>query len=55
MFTETVLPLMYLAKATRRGGKLITVGRGPSTHNVSLNVASSREIDILGCFRYCNL
>lgn len=43
-------------QATRRGGRLVTVGRGARlVHGLPLSFASSREIDILGCFRYTNL
>lgn len=40
--------------ATRPGGNIVTVGRGPRNVEVPIADASSREIDIKGVFRYVN-
>ncbi|XP_055379106.1 sorbitol dehydrogenase-like [Condylostylus longicornis] len=41
-------------KATKSGGKAVIVGCGPPEVKVPLIEALSREVDILGVFRYCN-
>lgn len=40
--------------ATKPGGNIVTVGRGPRNVEVPIADASSREIDIKGVFRYVN-
>jgi len=40
--------------ATRCGGVVTLVGNGPSNVNVPLVDALNKELDIRGCFRYCN-
>ena len=46
---------ILIIKATKRGGKLATVGRGAQEIMVPLFPASSKEVDIIGVFRYSNL
>ena len=42
-------------KGTSPGGKILTIGRAPTdTINVAIHLASDKEIDILGSFRYKN-
>lgn len=41
-------------KATRSGGRVVIVGNGPPDVTVPLINGSTREVDILGVFRYCN-
>lgn len=36
------------------GGKVVLVGMGQETMALNLIEACIREVDILGCFRYCN-
>ena len=41
-------------EATASGGKVVAIGCGPAYVTVPLIQASTREVDILGNFRYCN-
>nr|CAD7394207.1 unnamed protein product [Timema cristinae] len=41
-------------KSTKSGGVIVIVGMGSAEANIPLTEALVREIDIRGCFRYCN-
>lgn len=41
-------------QATRAGGKAIIVGMGSPIQTLPLSAAFSREVDIMGTFRYAN-
>ncbi|XP_031634641.1 sorbitol dehydrogenase-like [Contarinia nasturtii] len=41
-------------KATKSGGCVVIVGNGPPEVTVPLIAGSTREVDIIGVFRYCN-
>lgn len=40
--------------ATRPGGKVVIVGMGNPVQTIPISAATSREVDILGTFRYAN-
>jgi hypothetical protein len=46
--------LQNILQATRSGGMLVLVGRGPPDILIPIVNASVREIDIRGIFRYAN-
>ncbi|CAG2057233.1 unnamed protein product [Timema podura] len=41
-------------ESTKSGGVIVIVGMGSAEVNIPLTEALVREIDIRGCFRYCN-
>lgn len=47
--------IQLLVKGVSQGGKIMTIGRGASENqSVPVHLASDKEIDIIGSFRYRN-
>ena len=54
--TETVLVarVQLAIMACQPGGRIVLVGMGQDDMTLPMSLASIREIDVIGSFRYCN-